>query len=133
MSIFFRFRTAKLLQAKLAEQFTKNIRHIPVRGKRHRRLDRCVILGHTDIVNLRLRAPFKTLKRIIHKGPRDLARPVATEVKEDHTVAVFNQCHRFSIGIRNVQRRHKFVRFIFSITGCNRLGGIGGLTTNTLC
>ena len=61
-----------------------------------------------------------------------LAGGSSAVVSYSATVAAFNQCQWFSIGIRNIQRQHKLIGLIFSITGGNRLGGIGGLTTNTL-
>ena len=79
-----------------------------------------------------MNASFKAVKWSIHKRTGDLARPVASEIKEDYSIAVFDQRQRVTIGIRDIERCNKFIGLIFFITGRNGLRSIGGLTANTL-
>ena len=123
MSILLRLGTAKLFQTKLAEIGPTNIRKsfgppICDCGGNTR-----IIFRHAHKMHLRMLRPRKTRKIItFHKRTGNLARPITSKIKKDHTVAVFDQGFGLTVVTGNANRLDKFVGLILAVARFHSLG-----------
>ncbi len=119
MGVLFGFRNAQLLQSRRRGHLAQRVLGRPAQ-KGHRQIKRCVIFGHTAVMQLRKFRSGKLSKISLGEGPRNLPRPVSPEVEENHRVAV----QQAAILIRRQIRLHKFIRHpsvIAGLQGCRQI------------
>ncbi len=63
-----------------------------------------VVLQHTGKFDACIIAPVKLVKFLPVKRQRNFLCPIATEIKQNHAVAVGDFCYRYAIALNNKGR-----------------------------
>ena len=106
MAVFLSFGNCKLSHFVRNKQFGKSILDFwRVNKIVFRDLKVSVILKHARIGNIGLCSSVKFIKIVIIKSHAELKRSVATEIKENYAVAVFDSAHRLAVFGNNKGRQ----------------------------
>ncbi len=117
MSVFFSFGNTQLTPTLLGDVFAEGVRQI---HSFHRiREGKCfVVFGQGCKVDGRALPLGRKFGKIrFRKSPGDLPGSVRAEVEEEHHIAVFNGCHRFSYRIGDHCRYDKLVGLCAVVCG----------------
>ena len=133
MAVFLGLGQGILVNAGLAQHLSQCILN---HGRLHqivlRNVQVSVVLQHTGKLDAGVIAPVKLVEVLPVKGQRNLLGPVASEVEENHTVAVGDSGHRLAATGHHKGRQILVDAAGFRAVSLNRLFGGGELPADAL-